>query len=330
MVSLIIPCYNAEKYIQRCLNSVLLQSNKHIQLIIVNDGSRDLSENIILNMEVKFKQELDEFIYIKQDNQGVGAACNNAFKYATGEFVMLLDSDDIILPNSIELCVKFLKENEKYGFVRTNGYYVQEDNINERNRVLEVNDYMKNKENIFEEIFYGKTYVWPGSYMIRMSILEKLYPTHEILPSRGGQNLQFLMMAAYISKAGFIDKPLMCYTLRKESLSHFNSGNKLEKEINAMIKYKSIRIELIDKFMNGTEKEFWNLETEKLYDVIFLSLACKYKNKVQAKKYYDQLKMKNKKIDVNNKIIYYDLMNPFLSIILKSYRKVLFKVKEKL
>lgn len=243
---------------------------------------------------------------------------------------MLLDSDDIILPNSIELCVKFLKKNEKYGFVRTNGYYVQEDNINERNRVLEVNDYMKNKENIFEDIFYGKTYVWPGSYMIRMSILEKLYPTHEILPSRGGQNLQFLMMAAYISKAGFIDKPLMCYTLRKESLSHFNSGNKLEKEINAMLKYKSIRIELIDKFMKGIEKEFWNLETEKLYDVIFLSLACKYKNKVQAKKYYDQLKMKNKKIDVNNKIIYYDLMNPFLSIILKSYRKVLFKVKKKL
>ena len=132
--------------------------------------------------------------------------------------------------------------------------------------MLEVNDYMKNKENVFEDIFYGKTYVWPGSYMIRMSVLEKLYPTHEILPSRGGQNLQFLMMAAYISKAGFIDKPLMCYTLRKESLSHFNSGNKLEKEINAMQKYKNIRIELIDKFMKGTEKEFWNLETEKLYD----------------------------------------------------------------
>ena len=240
MVSLIIPCYNAEKYIQRCLNSVLLQSNKHIQLIIVNDGSIDLSENIILNMEVKFKQELDEFIYIKQENQGVGAACNNAFKYATGEFVMLLDSDDVILPNSIELCTKFLRENEKYGFVRTNGYYVYEDNINERDRLLEVNDYMKNKENVFEDIFYGKTYVWPGSYMIRMSVLEKLYPTHEILPSRGGQNLQFLMMAAYISKAGFIDKPLMCYTLRKESLSHFNSGNKLEKEINAMQKYKNI------------------------------------------------------------------------------------------
>jgi glycosyltransferase involved in cell wall biosynthesis len=146
MVSLIIPC----------LNSVLLQSNKHIQLIIVNDGSIDLSENIILNMEVKFKQELDEFIYIKQENQGVGAACNNAFKYATGEFVMLLDSDDVILPNSIELCTKFLRENEKYGFVRTNGYYVYEDNINERDRLLEVNDYMKNKENVFEDIFMGR------------------------------------------------------------------------------------------------------------------------------------------------------------------------------
>ncbi|MGN0417201.1 glycosyltransferase family A protein [Anaerostipes faecalis] len=324
IVSLIIPCYNAEKYIERCLESVLHQQYKNIELILVNDGSIDTSDDIIMNMRSKLERKIEKFIYIKQENQGVGAACNNAFKFASGEYVMLLDSDDILLSESIELCVEYLKANQNCGLVRTNGYYVDENDLNVQNKLLEVNEYMKSKEEIFEEIFYGRTYVWPGSYMIRMEVLEKLYPDHEILPSRGGQNLQFLMMAAYISKAGFINKPLMCYTVRRESLSHFYTGDKLNREIEAMLKYKEIRRYLINKFMMGKERDYWNKEIDYLYDKIFVQLSCKYKNKSEAKKYYKQLKYnaKNKRVELNMRIVYYELMNPLISLFLKIFRKL--------
>ena len=101
MVSLIIPCYNSEKYIGRCLESVLSQSENDIELILVNDGSTDKSSNIIDQYRHQLEASLTKFVYIEQDNQGVGAACNNAFKKVTGEYLALLDSDDIILPDFI-------------------------------------------------------------------------------------------------------------------------------------------------------------------------------------------------------------------------------------
>lgn len=229
MVSLIIPCYNAEKYIGRCLDSVLNQTDRNIELIVVNDGSTDKTARIIEDYRHVLESDITRFIYISQENEGVGAACNNALKKVTGEFLTLLDADDIMLPESIEIRRKWLEEHSTYGLVRTNGYYVTEDNLELCNRLLEVNEYMKNKENVFNELFNGTTYLWPGTYMIRMNVLDKLYPDREIYPSRNGQNMQLVMMAAYVSKAGFIDIPLMKYVLQKESLSHFSSGNVMQK-----------------------------------------------------------------------------------------------------
>lgn len=215
MVSLIIPCYNAEKYIGRCLDSVLNQTDRNIELIVVNDGSTDKTARIIEDYRHVLESDITRFIYISQENEGVGAACNNALKKVTGEFLTLLDADDIMLPESIEIRRKWLEEHSTYGLVRTNGYYVTEDNLELCNRLLEVNEYMKNKENVFNELFNGTTYLWPGTYMIRMNVLDKLYPDREIYPSRNGQNMQLVMMAAYVSKAGFIDIPLMKYVLQK-------------------------------------------------------------------------------------------------------------------
>lgn len=84
MVSLIIPCYNGEKFINRCLDSVLDQSYKDIELIFVNDGSTDKTSETINIRKEELENKLTKFIYIEQENQGVGASCNNAFKKVTG------------------------------------------------------------------------------------------------------------------------------------------------------------------------------------------------------------------------------------------------------
>lgn len=323
MVSLIVPCYNSESYIERCIESILNQTYREIELIIINDGSNDATEEKLNKYKRKMEEKFVRYIYKYQENGGVGEACNTAFKSATGDYLMLLDSDDALCTQSIQKCVEFLEQYPEYDLVRTNGYYVTEDNINANKRLLEVNSEMKIKKNIFDDIFYGRTYVWPGTYMIRMNKLNQLYPDREIYSSRGGQNLQFLMMACYHSNAGFIDEPLMRYTVRKESLSHFNYGDILKKEIQAMERYRDIRHHLIERFMKEDEKEYWLDRLDSLYANIYVQLACKHRNKDEAKKYFETLK-KREKPNLNIKITYYRLMNPMKYGLLRLGRKIHF------
>lgn len=324
MVSLIVPCYNGEKFIARCIESILNPIDHNIELILVNDGSTDDTSNIIKRYSMKLENTLTKFIYLEQENQGVGATCNNAFKRVTGKYLALLDSDDILLPESISKMSKWLDEHSEYGFVRTNGYYVMEETLSSETGYFEVNDYMKTKEKIFDEIFEGTTYLWPGTYMIRMDVLDSLYPDREIYPSRYGQNLQFLMMAAYVSKAGFIDLPLMKYTVRKESLSHFSSGDVLKKELKAMEGYKDIRLRLVEHFMDGDKQEEWNNRIERLYAGIYLKLAVKYGDKNFARDCYNKIEKlyEGTTVDLNLRITYYKLISPLRHYGLRVLRKV--------
>lgn len=318
MVSLIVPCYNGEEYISRCIDSILNQTYKDIELILVNDGSTDKTDEIIKDRTKELENQLTKFIYIVQENQGVGAACNTAFKYVTGEFLTLIDVDDIMLPESIEKRVSWLLENKDYGIVRTNGYYVNEDDVNNTSILLETGDYEKVNANLFEELFYGTTYVWPGTYMIRISVLDSIYKDREIYPSRSGQNLQFLWAASYASKCGFINEPLMKYVVRKESLSHFSSGDIIEKQIKAYKGYKDIRLYLIKNSLLGINTEEWEAKLEDMYAKIFLNLSYQYDNEILMIESYSKLIKPN----LNEKIIYYFFTNKFMYLILKIYRRI--------
>ena len=108
LVSVIIPIYNAEKYLMRCLDSILNQSYTNIELIMINDGSIDSSEEIckkINSNKLKIK-------YFKQDNSGVSVARNKGLELATGEYILFVDSDDYLSPNAIKNYVDIAqKEN---------------------------------------------------------------------------------------------------------------------------------------------------------------------------------------------------------------------------
>lgn len=102
LVSLIIPIYNTEEYLRDCLNSCCEQSEEKIEIICVNDGSTDTSEDIITEFCNKdFRIKL-----IRQDNRGLSAARNEGFKHARGKYCYFLDSDDYIKPNTVEVLLK--------------------------------------------------------------------------------------------------------------------------------------------------------------------------------------------------------------------------------
>lgn len=88
IVSLLIPCYNGEQFVERCLINVLEQEYaQYIELILVNDGSTDKTEEIIFQLQKRLDNELWRFCYIKQENQGVGSAMNAALKEVSGEYL---------------------------------------------------------------------------------------------------------------------------------------------------------------------------------------------------------------------------------------------------
>lgn len=101
MISIIIPVYNAEKYINRCIKSIVNQSYKELEIVIVNDGSTDNSLHIC---EILAMQDY-RIKVISQDNGGVSKARNTGLRLAKGEYVMFLDSDDYMLP---EMCKTML------------------------------------------------------------------------------------------------------------------------------------------------------------------------------------------------------------------------------
>ena len=92
-VSVIVPFYNVEKYIDKCLNSLVNQTLEDIEIIIVNDGSKDNSETIAKEYASKYKNKI---VYLEKENGGLSDARNYAMPYATGEYIAFLDSDDYV------------------------------------------------------------------------------------------------------------------------------------------------------------------------------------------------------------------------------------------
>lgn len=101
LVSIVVPVYNTEPYLTQCLNSLVDQTYKNLEIIVINDGSTDNSQEVI----DKFARQDSRVVAISQSNQGVSKARNNAIQYVTGDYVMYIDSDDWI---DIDVCEKVL------------------------------------------------------------------------------------------------------------------------------------------------------------------------------------------------------------------------------
>ena len=92
-LSVIVPMYNSEKYIERCINSIINQEMKDIEIILINDGSVDKTKNIVGKYVNKHKNIK---LINKEKNEGLSAARNTGIKNATGEYIVFIDSDDEI------------------------------------------------------------------------------------------------------------------------------------------------------------------------------------------------------------------------------------------
>lgn len=129
-ISIIVPIYNSEKYLKKCIDSLLNQTKKELEIILINDGSTDNSENII--NEYKDKR----IKYIKNINQGIGATRNEGISKAQGKYLMFVDSDDYIEENACELLFEKAEE-DNLDMVICDFYRECEDGSKKEERIID-------------------------------------------------------------------------------------------------------------------------------------------------------------------------------------------------
>ena len=124
--SIIIPVYNSEKTIKRCIDSITSQNRNDVEIIIINDGSTDMSESFCENL----KKEYNNIVCIHKDNGGVSSARNSGLLAARGKYVMFVDSDDYVDDKCFEILDRYTKSDADYyqfGFsIEVNGAVKEE------------------------------------------------------------------------------------------------------------------------------------------------------------------------------------------------------------
>ena len=123
LISIMICCYNSEKYISETIDSIINQTYDNCEMIIINDGSKDNTEKIILN----YIQQGFPITYHSQENKGFAAARNKAIELARGEWIAIIDHDDVCLLDRLEIQATHIRKHPDAKLFFANTVYINED-----------------------------------------------------------------------------------------------------------------------------------------------------------------------------------------------------------
>ncbi|PIC63990.1 hypothetical protein CSV79_08705 [Sporosarcina sp. P13] len=160
-VSVVIPVYNLEQYIERCIKSVINQNLKEIEIIIVNDGSSDNSAKIIN----KYQKEDYRIIAINQENSGVSSARNRGIEIATGEYITFVDGDDYINNTTLEEMYS-IAESEKNDLVFC---FLS----NDRQKDMSKKTHIERSEICLKHMIEGKRARTASGILFKLSLLKR-------------------------------------------------------------------------------------------------------------------------------------------------------------
>ncbi|MEW5766865.1 MAG: glycosyltransferase [bacterium] len=207
-VSVIIPTYNYASFISQAVESVLAQTFQDLEIIVVDDGSTDNTRDVLKRFEGKI-------IYLYQENQGAPAARNKGIKVAQGEYIGLLDADDLWMPEKLEVQVPILDQNPEVGLIYANTYNIGA--LGERQPLG-----MANKKGlsgkIFPELLKGN-FIQSPSVLIRRDCFEKVGLFDEALGSLAAQDWDMWLRITRVFKAVYVDQVLGKYRLHTENMT---------------------------------------------------------------------------------------------------------------
>jgi uncharacterized glycosyltransferase RF_0543 len=226
-VSIIMPCYNSEKYIEKAIQSVLDQTYRNFELIIIDDDSTDKTWEII---EQYAKKDFRVICTKKDENEkGISKSMNKGIEMARGKYITRMDSDDIIIPEKIFRQVQFLDKNEEYGVCSVNIAM------------------MDNLGNIYNENVYPEqkvpsewTFLWTNPVpnapcMYRTNIIKDNNITFSNL--RTAEDYDFLEKLITKTKVYMINLPLYYYRYNEKSTYNRNRIETFKNSLDISKKY---------------------------------------------------------------------------------------------
>lgn len=270
LISIIIPVYNAESYIKKCIDSILSQKYNNFEIIIVDDGSTDSSLSIIKKYETK------NIKIVSKQNEGVSIARNTGLEKATGKYVFFVDSDDYLEKDCLESAIKYMLDKNldilKFSYVKELNKYKRQNKFTvPTNKVYQQTNYKQ----LYKYILSTNDFCNIWNCIMKKEILKDIKFDTKIT---FGEDFIFFVEAFLKSKRiMFINEVFYHYTVNNNSITHkFNffknkkillDGLYVNKKISKLISYdykkiwknKSILLDNLDNCIyNSNYREFKN------------------------------------------------------------------------
>lgn len=265
-VSIIVPIYNVEKYLEKCLETLVNQTLQEIQIILVNDGTKDNSGEIAKKYQQKYPEKI---IYLEKENGGLSDARNYGIPHATGEYIAFLDSDDYVELSLYEEMYNVAK-TENSDMVECDFIWEYPNKSKQDKGVL----YEGKKERL------EKVRVVAWNKLIKREILEKAQITFP--KGYRYEDVEFTYkLIPYLEKVSFLKKPYIHYVQREGSIA--NSQNERTKEIFEVLEH------VIEYYKEKGIYEEYKTQLEYIYTRYLLCSSLLRMVKIQDKKIRKEL-----------------------------------------
>ena len=234
LVSIITPCFNGDKYLDMYFKSILAQSYPAIELLFINDGSTDKTEEMALKYGEQLKNKGYEFRYIYQENSGQSAAINQGLEHFKGDYLNWTDADNFLTEDSIERRVSILEDNPDLGLVIGRTVVVDDIDFKQVGLICETSIHRTSPRQLIEDFLKGQmSCTCCCSTMVRSSMFRDSMPVPPQIetPREIGQNYQLFIPIMFEHKTKYVQDILGYYVTHSDS--HSNSSRTYEQRMRA-------------------------------------------------------------------------------------------------
>lgn len=268
MISVVVPLYNQEKYIEKCVKTILQQTYSNIEVVIVDDGSADASYHICK----KLQKEDSRIRLFHQENKGSVAARKLGVEKSRGEMVMFVDGDDYVDEHIVETLVNFMDVDTD--LVASGMKSSSHNLLSFMGNTLEAGTYRgKDLENIFDKLIFNSQYHKAGVFqsacakLYRKELLWKCIKDEDDRITLGDDAAVVFLYVLNSHKIVLSDDAMYYYRINSESMTH-NLGVSVFEEISVFFEYMKRKV--------GGYPVEWGLQKQlKQYIIHFLQMAVK-------------------------------------------------------
>lgn len=299
-LSIIIPTYNVEKYIKKCIESVLQQNLDNYEIIIINDGSTDKTNEIL----EKYKN-IKSIKIINQKNKGLSGARNTGLKNCIGKYVLFLDSDDFVEKNSIKKILNEIQHNDleilAFNFWT---YYNKERYYLEKRKLINKKNF--SGEEYLKSNLLNKSYPmsWLNIYNKEFLLKNNLFFKEGILHEDIEFNIRLLLK---VKKMSYLNVPIIYYRQREGSIT--------KKKLNRRYSY----IKILKTYLE---------EIKRIKDKELIQLLYNYMSYISKNVIIESIKGKDFKFLIKNKTLLKNILKKSNKIKYKCILLILLIIKE--